>query len=220
MFVDLLAEKTFEPYQYVSNNPIMLIDPDGTSPISALVKQMVKLGVKKGIIEFVSNNIEKRLKNYMSKELNKQFRKDLEIILDGLDSEWWEILIELTPGVGDAYGTAKFGKKVKNAYDQLQNLENKYVEKTYNSLSKESKEKFKKSMRSKGVSDARADQKKSYRDEYDEETYVRSKKTDPTEKRIEGHHLESVSTNPEKMTDPRNIRFKTNADHKKIHSKK
>jgi hypothetical protein len=31
---------------------------------------------------------------------------------------------------------------------------------------------------------------------------------------IEGDHLIPVSKDPSKMTDPRNVRFKTNSDHK------
>lgn len=208
-----------EPYQYVSNNPIMLIDPDGMSPISVFVKQIAKYGIKKGMKEFATQQIQNRFKNYMSKGFQKQFQKDLEIVLDGLDSEWWETAIELIPVAGDIYGTAKFSKKVKKAYDQLQDLENKYMGKIYESLPKEARAKFKKAMRDKGVSDARRDQKAGYRDNYNEETYVKTKKSDPIENRIEGHHLEEVSTNPDKMGDPRNIRFKTHNDHKEIHKK-
>lgn len=36
----------------------------------------------------------------------------------------------------------------------------------------------------------------------------------------EGHHKEPVAKKPSKMTDPRNIEFKTHTDHKNTHKKK
>ncbi len=199
------------------NNPVKFVDPDGKSPFSAFAKAIIKVGIKKAMKEFAENQIQKRLQKYMSDKIGKQFLKDLGDVLSELDSEWWEVLIEVTPVIGDFYGTSKFAIKVKKTYNKLQDLENKYVEKIYESLPPELKKEFKKIMRNKGVSDARRDQKAGYRDDVVEEKYVRSKKGDSFEERVEGHHKESVSENPDKMTDPRNIEFMKNKDHKKVH---
>jgi hypothetical protein len=145
----------------------------------------------------------------------KQFAKDLDGVLETLDNAWWETALELVPVAGDVYGATKFGMKIAKAYEKLQDLENKYVEKIYDALPEKLKKEFKEVMRSKGVRDARKDQKAGV--DVDGEMYVPSKKGDTIEDRIEGHHKEYVKDDPSKMTDPRNIKFMKNKDHKELH---
>ena len=78
----------------------MLVDPDGNSPLSALIKIAAKKGVKAGIKTYVKNNLEHRLKNYMSKNMLKQFAKDVDEVVGALDNTWWENAFELIPVVG------------------------------------------------------------------------------------------------------------------------
>ena len=206
--VDPLAEKMYgwSPYAYCYNNPIGLIDEEGKSPISAFAKYMVKQGVKSQMKKYIKNTIQRRLEKYMSKDMMKQFIQDVDDITSTLDNTWQENLIELIPGVGDIYGAGKFGKKIADAYGKLQDLENKYVGKIYDSLedNKELQKKFKKSMRQKGVSDARKDQKAGV--DVKGEIYEKGNA-------IEGHHEEWVSKDPSKMTDPRNIEFLKKEEH-------
>lgn len=209
--VDPLCEKYYSisPYAYCHNNPAMFVDPDGNSPLSALIKATAKQGVKAGIKSYVKNNIERRLKNYMSKDMLKQFAKDADDVMGTLDNSWWENALELVPVAGDIYGSTKFVKQVTKAYDKLQDLENKYVGEIYKSLPKGQRDKFVKNMRSKGVADARKDQAKGL-DVGGDVKYEKGGKTD-------GHHTEKVSENPDKMTDPRTIEFKKQEDHIKYH---
>ena len=209
--VDPLAEKYYgiSPYAYCANNPVMLVDPDGNSPLSALIKVTAKQGVKAGIKTYVKNNIEHRLKNYMSDKMLKQFAKDVDDVMGTLDNSWWETALELVPVAGDIYGSTKFVKQVKKAYDKLQDLENKYVGKIYDALPKTERKKFVQNMRRKGVADARIDQAKGL-DVGGDVKYEKGKG-------IDGHHSDKVSENPDKMTDPRKIEFMEQSDHIKYH---
>jgi RHS repeat-associated protein len=209
--IDPLAEKYYgiSPYAYCANNPVMLVDPDGNSPLSALIKVTAKQGVKAGIKTYVKNNIEYRLKNYMSDKMLKQFAKDVDDVMGTLDNSWWETALELVPVAGDIYGSTKFVKQVKKAYDKLQDLENKYVGKIYDALPKTERKKFVQNMRRKGVADARIDQAKGL-DVGGDVKYEKGKG-------IDGHHSDKVSENPDKMTDPRNIKFMKQEDHIKYH---
>ena len=187
----------------------MLVDPDGNSPLSALIKVTAKQGVKAGIKTYVKNNIEHRLKNYMSDKMLKQFAKDVDDVMGTLDNSWWETALELVPVAGDIYGGSKFAKQMTTAYNKLQDLENKYVGKIAKSLPDKERKKFIKNMRSKGVADARKDQTKGLPHGGD----VKYEKG----KGIDGHHSDKVSENPDKMTDPRNIKFMKQEDHIKYH---
>lgn len=209
--MDPLAEKYYgiSPYAYCANNPVMLVDPDGNSPLSALIKVTAKQGVKAGIKTYVKNNIEHRLKNYMSDKMLKQFAKDVDDVMGTLDNSWWETALELVPVAGDIYGSTKFVKQVKKAYDKLQDLENKYVGKIYDALPKTERKKFVQNMRRKGVADARIDQAKGL-DVGGEVKYKKGAK-------IDGHHTKKVSKNHDKMTDPRTIEFMEQSDHIKYH---
>lgn len=208
--VDPLAHKFpgWSPYIYTLNNPLIYTDPDGRSPISVLAKMVAKQGVKAGIRAYAKKQIRGRMQNYMSKNMAKQFAKDLDGVLETLDNSWWETAIELVPIAGDMYGATKFGKKVVKAYDKLQDLENKYIEKIYDALPASEKKKFKKKMRNAGVRDARNDQAAGV--DGLGEKYEKGKG-------IEGHHKEYVRNNPSKMTDPRNIEFMKKKDHIKHH---
>jgi len=211
--VDPLAEKyaNVSGYTYCLGNPIKLVDTDGNSPISALIKFAAKKGIKAGIKAFVKRNIEHRLKNYMSKQMLKQFAKDADDIIGILDNSWWETGLELIPVVGDIYGSTEFVRKMAKVYDRLQDLENKYVKKIYESLPAKERKKFVERMRSKGVQDARIDQSHGL----DMGGKVKYEKG----KQIDGHHKKSVSLHKDKMTDPRNIEFKKREDHIKYHQK-
>ncbi len=106
--------------------------------------------------------------------------------------------------------------KIAKVYKKMQDLENKYVEKIYDALPEKLKKEFKEAMRRKGVRDAKRDQRAGVNVEG--EIYSPSKKGDAIEDRIEGHHKDFVSEDPSKMTDPRNIKFMKNKDHKKLHA--
>lgn len=141
------------------------------------------------------------------KHLAKELADDLDEVMDALDQSWWETGIELVPVLGDAYGVTMFGKRTAYAWKRMQEIENKYVEKVYNSLGENQAKKFKKRMRNAGVRDARKDQKAGVENG---EKYF-------GDGNIEGHHKKSVSENPDKMTDPSNIEMMRKEDHIKLH---
>ena len=144
--VDPLAEQmsAWSPYAYCLNNPAGLVDEEGKSPISVFAKYMAKQGVKSQMKKYVKNSIQRRLEKYMSKDMMKQFIQDVDDVTSMLDNTWQENLIEMIPIAGDIYGLGKFGQKIAVAYEKLQDLENKYVGKIYNSLSDKAKKDFKK----------------------------------------------------------------------------
>lgn len=185
------------------------MDDDGDSPISVLAKMAAKQGVKVAIKRFAKQQIEHRFKNYMSKNIAKQFAKDLDDILGTLDNTWWETGLELIPVAGDIYGGTKFGIKVAKAYEKLQDLENKYVKKIYDALPASQKAKFKKAMRNAGVRDARKDQKAGVEDLGI--PYQKGQK-------IDGHHEVPVKEDISRSSDPRNIEFMKKEEHQNIHS--
>lgn len=67
-------------------------------------------------------------------------------------------------------------------------------------------------MRRLGVEDARKDQSKGLENIGGDLKYE-------SNKGIDGHHKESVSLHPDKMTDPRNVEFMYKKDHVKYHQK-
>ena len=212
--VDLDREKLIfsTPYCYTMNNPVNNFDPDGNSPFSVLIKYAAKKGVQTGIKTFVKRNIQHRLQNYMSKNMLKQFAKDADDVISILDNSWWETALELIPVAGDIYGSAKFVNKLRKVYDKLQDLENKYVDKIQKSLPKKLRKQFIERMRRLGVEDARKDQSKGLENIGGDLKYE-------SNKGIDGHHKESVSLHPDKMTDPRNVEFMYKKDHVKYHQK-
>ena len=213
MATDPLQEKYagVSSYCYTANNPIRFVDTDGNSPFSVLIKFVVKKEVQAGIKIFIKRNIQNRLQKYMSKNILKQFVKDADDVISILDNSLLENIAELTPVVGDIYGSAKFVNKLRKVYDKLQDLENKYVDKIQNSLPKTQRKHFIERMRRLGVEDARKDQLK----ELGHGGNLKYEKN----KGIDGHHKESVLLHPDKMTDPRNIKFMNKKDHIKYHQK-
>ena len=210
--VDPMADKYpgLSPYAYCGWNPVRLVDPDGESPISVLAKMMLKRTAKEGAQIYAKKQIENRLKRYMSKDIAKQFAKDLDDVLATLDNDnIIETVIEFIPFVGDVYGAGKFVNKVAKVYEKLQDLENKYIEKIYKSLPKKEAQKFKKAMRNAGVRDARNDQKNGV--ETLGETYSKGNNT-------EGHHKIPVSEDVSQSSDPRNIEFMSRDKHQKVHN--
>ncbi|MBO7200773.1 MAG: hypothetical protein J6V54_05175 [Bacteroidales bacterium] len=148
----------------------------------------------------------------MTKDIAKQFAKDLDDILTTLDNDnILETVVEFIPFVGDIYGAGKFIDKVAKVYEKLQDLENKYVERIYKSLPKKEAEKFKRAMRNAGVRDARNDQKNEVKTLG--ETYSKGNS-------IEGHHKVPVSRDVSQSSDPRNIEFMSRNKHQEIHKTK
>lgn len=194
-------------YNYSFHNPVNLTDPNGKSPVSVLIKQVAKVGLKKGLKHFGEKVIKRRLGRYMTKKHAKEFASDLADVLGTLDSSWWEIALEFVPVVGDLYGAGKFAKKIAKAYDKLQDLENKWIGKIADGLPKAQRDKFIENMRKLGVSDAKKD------------IDARKLQTGKVEvyKGKQGHHRTSVSADPSKAADPRGIEFASRRAHLKRH---
>jgi RHS repeat-associated protein len=121
--VDPITHPNISPYAAFANNPIILSDPDGKSPISIFAKQVLKYGLKKAAKEFIESQIKSRLKSYTKKSFGKQLLKDADDVLEVLDTEWWEYVIEVIPVAGDAYGAASLTKKGHELWKRLDALE-------------------------------------------------------------------------------------------------
>ena len=122
------GEKRINTYCYSHNNPIVFFDTDGESPISIILKQAAKVGLKKALKEYIKSTIKAKIKDYvgkkvLSKAFAKQLAKDADDVISLLDSEWWEFAIELVPIAGDAYGAVSLGKKGKAAWDKISAIE-------------------------------------------------------------------------------------------------
>ena len=112
------------PYAYANNNPVVLVDPDGESPISIFAKAVAKLGLKKTAKEFIQKQIQKQLKKYLGKKPRKWAKQLVEDAFTFVDhatkKNWWEYVIEVIPVVGDAYGASKLGKQGYSLYKGLE----------------------------------------------------------------------------------------------------
>ncbi len=122
------ASLRMNTYCYVVNSPIAFADSNGQSPVSMVIKQAAKVGVKKALKEYIKTTIKSKIKDYLgkkvlSKAFAKQLAKDADNITTLLDSEWWEYVIEVIPIAGDAYGVASLGKKGKAAWDKISAIE-------------------------------------------------------------------------------------------------
>ena len=110
-------------YIYAGNNPIFNIDNNGESPISYIAKQGIKQGFKQAMKTYIKKQIKNKLQNYTKKKWAKQALSDADNILSTMDDAWWEIGLELVPGVGDVYGAVKFGKDVNDVFKKIKKLE-------------------------------------------------------------------------------------------------
>ncbi|MDD1796158.1 RHS repeat-associated core domain-containing protein, partial [Enterovibrio sp. ZSDZ42] len=194
--------KNLNLYAYSHNNPVVLKDPDGNSPVSVIVKMAAKVGIKKAIKAQGRKILNQRFNKYMTKSQFREFGEELADILDSLDGPWWETAIELVPIAGDIYGGTKMGQRLKKAYDRLQDLENKYVEEIAKTLKGKDRERFLNNMRRRGVDDSKKD--------YD---YMGK----PYKKGDQGHHDYEVQNHPGKATDPRDIQPLNRQEHLDAH---
>jgi RHS repeat-associated protein len=199
--------KNLGMYTYGYSHPLVFKDPDGNSPISVLAMKVVKKGAVEGLQNYAEKNIQRRLGKYMSEQQMKQFKKDVDKIMETFDSEWWEVGLEFVPVIGDVYGTGKFAMNLRKAHGKMQDLENKWVGKIADKLPPEKSEKFKQAMRNAGVRDARKDVNKKNEVLGTKDPHVG----------LEGHHRTSVLEDPSKASDPRNIEFMSKKRHLDAH---
>ena len=115
---------SWSPYQYCNNNPIILTDPDGQSPISIFAKMAAKQGLKQAAKMAVKSAIKSRLKAYMSKKWATQLLDDALTAIDVASGQsWWEYAIEVIPVVGDAYGGYKLTEQGYKVWKLVERIE-------------------------------------------------------------------------------------------------
>lgn len=114
-------------YCIAENDPINHIDSLGMSPWSVILKNAAKLGIKKGIKEYIENRIKKEILGSFTKGAYKKAAKELGEealkLLDILDSQWWELIIECVPVGGDIYGAGDLAIKLKKLDNKLDAIE-------------------------------------------------------------------------------------------------
>jgi len=114
-------------YCMVDNDPINHIDSYGMSPWSVILKKAAKVGIKKGIKEYIENRIKKEILGSFTKGAYKKAAKELGEealkLLDLLESEWWELIIECVPVGGDIYGAGDLAIKLKKLDNKLDAIE-------------------------------------------------------------------------------------------------
>ena len=113
------------PYTYCLNNPLNLVDPDGNSPISIVIKFSSKKALVQTAKTVVKSTIKNRLKAYTSQKWALQLTEDALTAIDVATGQaWWEYALEFVPLVGDGYGVAKIsiqGSKVWKIVNRIEN---------------------------------------------------------------------------------------------------
>jgi hypothetical protein len=116
-------------YAITTNDTVNYLDPYGLSPLSIIAKRVAKVGIKKGINEYVENRIKKEILGSIKEKSYKKAAKEIGDealeVLNMMDSAWWEFIIECVPIGGDIYSAGKFGKQLKEIDKRLEELEKK-----------------------------------------------------------------------------------------------
>jgi hypothetical protein len=194
-------------YAYCWNDPANLTDPYGESPFSMLAKAIAKAGIKKGMKEFAEKQIKDQFKKHLTKDELKKLADEIDDIMDSMDNAWWEWCIEVIPVAGDLYGGGKLATKAREAYNKLQDLENRVADGIAKKLKGKDRDDFIKLERERGVREARQD------------ADMNNRMTGANERHegFDGHHGDSVQQNPGRAGDPRNIEFQDRTTHQQSH---
>ena len=130
LWISVDSEKENSPqysaYAYCLNNPILLLDPDGNSPVSIFAKLAAKQGIKQAAKATVKRMIVQRLVAYKSKRWAIQLMDDALTTLDvAMGEAWWEYALEVIPIAGDVYGGYKLTKNGAKVWKLVQRIENR-----------------------------------------------------------------------------------------------
>ena len=130
LWISVDSEKENSPqysaYAYCLNNPILLLDPDGNSPVSIFAKLAAKQGIKQAAKATVKRMIVQRLVAYKSKRWAIQLMDDALTTLDvAMGEAWWKYALEVIPIAGDVYGGYKLTKNGAKVWKLVQRIENR-----------------------------------------------------------------------------------------------
>ena len=214
-------------YEYVAGQPTLLLDPEGLSPISWLLKKcgagVAKKLIKDSIKELVEKKLKKLLKGKIKNKIKQQevqelldLAQEIEDLLDASGGSLAWNLFTMVPVVGDVCDIVDTCKTISKVREKLADLDKRYGLMI-------------KRLRDKGVSDAwkrerenLAAGKKGSREWTDQQRRDILEGRTPEGrdgKPIEGQHKQPVEDHPDLADDPDNIESLDWPDHLDAHGK-
>jgi RHS repeat-associated protein len=214
-------------YEYVRGQPILMLDPEGLSPLSWLLKKgcmaVAKSSIKSAIRDMVENRLKKILKGRIRDSAKEKEIKELlelaEEIEEAVETSGGSLLWNLwtmVPIAGDACDLIDTCRTIAKVRDKLEELDRRY-------------DRVVKRLRDKGVRDAWARERerlaagrKGSRDWTDAQRkdIIEGRRPKGRDGRtIEGHHRRPVEEHPDLADDPDNIDFLDWTDHLDVHGR-
>jgi RHS repeat-associated protein len=214
-------------YEYLRGEPTLMLDPEGLSPLSWLLKKgcmaVAKSPIKSAINDMVENVLKKILKGRIrdsakEKEIQEllELAEETEEAVEMSGGSLLRNLWTMVPITGDACDLIDTCRTIAKVRDKLEELDRRY-------------DRLMKRLRDKGVRDAWSREserlaagRKESRDRADAQRrdIIEGRRSMGRDGRtIEGHHRRPVEEHPDLADDPPNIDCLDWTDHLDVHGK-